>query len=78
MQFGLRRSLGDANALLVQVLASCLLHLGKPAVEVYGSIFAAVLWGLVAFRTRSVLSGLMQHFVLGVALDWFICYGAGR
>lgn len=77
MQFGLRRSLGDANALLTQVLASCLLHLGKPAAEVYGSIFAAVLWGLVAFRTRSLLSGMMQHFVLGVAVDGFICYGSG-
>jgi len=75
MQFGLRESLGDANALLIQVLASCLLHIGKPGAEVYGAIFGGILWGLLAYRTRSLLSGLAQHFLLGLALDWFICFG---
>jgi membrane protease YdiL (CAAX protease family) len=73
MQFGLRESMGDANALLVQVLASVLLHVGKPASEFYGSIFGAILWGLLAYRTRSLLSGTLQHFLLGISLDWFVC-----
>jgi hypothetical protein len=72
MLFGLRRALGDVNSILVQVLASSMLHFGRPAVEVYSSIFAAAFWGWLAFRTRSLASGTLQHYLLGAALDWFI------
>ena len=72
MQFGLRQALGDVNTVLVQVLASALLHIGGPASEVYGAIFGGMLWGMLAFRTRSLLSGLVQHYFLGVSLDWFL------
>jgi uncharacterized protein len=75
MQFGLRASIGDANAILVQVLASVLLHIGKPTTECYLSIFGGILWGILALRTRSLLSGLLQHFALGASLDWFLCFG---
>lgn len=74
LQFGLRDKLGDANALLIQVMASGLLHIGKPGIETFAAIPAGVLWGILAFRTRSLLSGLLQHFLLGITLDWFICY----
>ena len=72
VQFGLRERLGDANAVLVQVMASCLLHLGKPGMETYASIAGGLLWGMLAYRTRSLLSGLVQHLLLGIMLDWFI------
>ncbi len=75
LQFGLRARLGDVNALLVQVLASALLHFGRSAGETYASILVGLLWGVLAFRTRSLLAGLLQHFLLGITLDWFLCYG---
>jgi uncharacterized protein len=74
MQQGLRESLGTANALMVQVMASVLLHIGKPVGETYGSILGGLLWGILAYRTKSLLSGMLQHFLLGVTLDWFICF----
>lgn len=74
LQFGLRNKLGDANALLIQVMASGLLHIEKPCSETYASILGGLVWGILAFRTRSLLSGLLQHFLLGITLDWFICY----
>jgi uncharacterized protein len=73
MQFGLRGALGDWNAILVQTLASCLIHIGKPAGEIYGSIAAGLLWGLIVFRTRSLWAVLVMHWALGVSLDFFIC-----
>jgi uncharacterized protein len=77
LQFGLRGTMGDASAVLVQVLASTLLHIGKPAVETYCAILGGILWGFFAFRTKSLLSGLSQHYLLGLSLDWFIsCRGA--
>jgi membrane protease YdiL (CAAX protease family) len=72
LQFGLRHALGDVHTVLVQVLASTLSHIGDPASEVYGAIFGGMLWGMLAFRTRSLLSGLVQHYLLGVSLDWFV------
>ncbi len=74
LQFGLRGSMGDVNALLVQVLASCALHFGRPVSETYLSILAGLLWGVLAFRTRSLLSGLVQHYTLAISLDWFLCF----
>jgi len=74
LQLGIRRRLGDVNALWVQVLASGLLHIGRPASETFASLLAGLLWGILVFRTRSLLSGLMQHYVLGISLDWFLCY----
>ena len=73
--FGLRSSLGDANAVLIQAMASALLHIGGPASETFGAILAGLLWGALAFWTRSLLSGLGQHYLLGIALDAFICFG---
>lgn len=78
LQFGLRERLGDVNALLVQVLASGLLHIGRPASETFLSLLAGVLWGVLAIRTRSLLAGLAQHYMLGISLDWFLVGGWGQ
>lgn len=74
IQAGLREPMGAINGLLVQVIASCLLHLGKPPGETFGSIFAAVLWGVFALRTRSLLTGLLMHAMLGIVLDFLILF----
>ncbi len=72
MQFGLRSSFGDWNTILIQVMASCLVHIGKPAAETYSSILGGLVWGILAFRSRSIVYGLVIHWLLGVALDLFI------
>lgn len=72
---GLRASIGDANSILLQTMASALLHIGSPAAETFGAIPAGVLWGVLALWSRSLASGLVQHFLLGLALDAFICFG---
>jgi membrane protease YdiL (CAAX protease family) len=72
VQFGLRDAMGDWNAILVQTSLSCLLHIGKPSGEIYGSIVGALVWGIVAFRSRSLLSPILTHWVLGLSLDFFI------
>jgi len=74
MQFGLATRLGDWNAILVQTLASCLLHIGKPDAEIYSSILGGIVWGMIVFRTRSLLPALLLHWLLGICLDAFILY----
>jgi membrane protease YdiL (CAAX protease family) len=72
LQYGMVASSGVVPALLIQTMASAMLHLGKPGGELFLSIAAGVLWGFFAFFTRSILSGLLQHTVLGFALDLFL------
>ena len=74
LQLGLRDSLGATNALLVQTMASGLLHFGRPPSEVFASLGAGVLWGLLVYRTNSLLPVLLMHYLLGLSLDYFICF----
>jgi membrane protease YdiL (CAAX protease family) len=73
VQNGLRDSLGEWTAILVQTGLSTLMHIGKPAGEIYGAILGGVVFGLVALRSRSLVYVILIHWVLGVALDLFIC-----
>jgi membrane protease YdiL (CAAX protease family) len=75
MQFGLRRTFGDWNTILVQTIASCLVHIGKPDGEIFSSILGGIAWGVIAFRTNSIWYVFLMHWLLGVSLDFFICYG---
>jgi uncharacterized protein len=72
LQFGLRDAMGDWNAILVQTALSCILHLGKPSGEIYGSMVGALVWGIAAFRSRSLLYPILTHWLLGLSLDFFI------
>jgi membrane protease YdiL (CAAX protease family) len=73
--FGLEKPLGPVNAILIQAIVSSLLHIGDPASEAFGGFFIGLLWGFMAFRTRSLLPSLAGHAALGLALDWFLCFG---
>lgn len=72
VQFGLRDRLGDWNAILVQAAVSAALHVGKPAGETLGAVLGGLVWGVIAFRSRSLLVPLLTHWVLGLSLDLFI------
>ncbi len=72
VQFGLRDSVGDWNAILIQTALSCVLHIGKPSGEIYSSILGALVWGVVAFRSRSLVYPILTHWLLGLSLDFFI------
>jgi len=74
MQFGLERTFGGWNAVLVQTLASCLLHTGKPLGEIYASIVGGIVLGIIAWRGRSLVFVILLHWLLGASLDIFICH----
>jgi membrane protease YdiL (CAAX protease family) len=74
LQHGLSKQCGVPTAILVQTLASTMLHYGHPGSEVFGSIIAGLVWGILAFRTRSILSGFAQHSLLGIVLDWTLIF----
>ena len=69
---GLRASLGDLNSLLIQTIPCCLVHLGKPASEIFASIVASLVFGYLVFRTRSLWYVIIIHWLIGVFLNLFI------
>ena len=74
IQQGLSPRCGIPVAILVQTMASTMLHYGHPSSEVFGTIIAGLVWGFIAYRSRSILSGLGQHALLGIVLDWTLIH----
>ncbi|MDR1483772.1 MAG: CPBP family intramembrane metalloprotease [Planctomycetaceae bacterium] len=74
MQHGLTTKCGIEIAILMQTITSVMLHFGHPTGEIFGSICAGLVWGYLAYRSRSILSGLAQHTTLGIVLDWRLIY----
>ncbi len=73
LQHALSRSSTAPIGICVQTLASVVAHFGKPGAEVFGAIAGGLLWGALAWRTRSILASTYQHWLLGASLDIFIC-----
>lgn len=69
---GLAPSCGLAPALLIQTMAATLVHFGHPQIEIVSCIAASLFWGFITLRTRSLISGTVQHATLGVILDYFV------
>ncbi|MGB9765360.1 MAG: CPBP family intramembrane glutamic endopeptidase [Candidatus Saccharicenans sp.] len=69
---GLKPAFGSLNALLIQTIPCCLVHLGKPVSEVFASIVASLLFGYFVLRTRSLWYIIIIHWLVGVCLNIFI------
>ncbi|KAA3611309.1 MAG: CPBP family intramembrane metalloprotease [Calditrichaeota bacterium] len=72
--FGLSKKFGPLNAVLIQTISSCLIHLGKPDGEIFGSIVVGVIFGAIALRTNSFIYVFVLHAAIGVLTDLFIIY----
>ncbi len=62
--FTFAKYLGIGPALFLQAVPFAFMHLGKPEWETYSTIFGGAGFGLIAWRTRSVLYPWLIH--------WFI------
>jgi len=70
------RGLGEPNStraawVLILIQATCcfLIHLGKPNAELLASLPASVLFGWIAWRSRSIWYGLAIHYAVGIVND---------
>lgn len=62
--FAFVRYLG-ADAVLPMAVFYCSIHFGKPLFECISSFFGGLLLGIIAYKTRSILGGIVVH--LGIA-----------
>ncbi len=72
--FGLKDKFGVFNAILIQTISSCLVHIDKPEGEIFGSIIAGIVLGIIAVRTKSIWYVVILHGAIGIITDLFIIY----
>ena len=71
MLFGLEEKFGY-YAIFIQMIPFLILHNGKPMAETFGAIFGGIALGILAFRTRSFIYGVIVHIGVMFSID-FIC-----
>ncbi|MCB9309659.1 MAG: CPBP family intramembrane metalloprotease [Lewinellaceae bacterium] len=72
--FGLKDRYGAMEAILLQTISSCLIHIDKPFAEILLSIPVAIFLGYIALRTKSFWYVFLVHASLGVITDLLIIY----
>lgn len=72
--FGLKDRYGATEAILIQTISSCLVHINKPAGETLGAIPFGILFGIIALKTKSLWPVIILHAALGIFTDMFIIY----
>ena len=67
-----------AVCVLFQTIPSAMLHAGHPLSELLAAVPAGMAFGILAWRTRSIVPGLILHAAIGFGTDGFIVLrGAG-
>ena len=67
--FILAKHLGIGPAIFLQAVPFAFMHLGKPELETYSTIFGGAGFGLIAWRTRSMIYPFLIHWLIsGVTL----------
>jgi membrane protease YdiL (CAAX protease family) len=72
--FPLIPALGLVPALAVQTIVSTLHHFGHPPSELFASLAAGVVFGLIAYSTGSFLYTIFLHALTGISTDTFIYF----
>lgn len=77
MLFALARYVGSL-AIAIMVVPYAMIHFGKPAAECVGSVFAGLVLGTIALRTRSIYGGVMVHCAVAWSMDAFALLQKGQ
>ncbi|PKO00615.1 MAG: hypothetical protein CVU42_03470 [Chloroflexi bacterium HGW-Chloroflexi-4] len=72
LQAGMQKVYGPVMAILIQTVPSAIVHFGKPFAECFSAIFAGLVFGYAAWRTRSIFYPMLLHAVVGIGTDLII------
>lgn len=59
------------NSVLPMVALYCFYHFGKPSGEAISSILGGYVLGVIAFKTRSILGGVIVHIGIAWMMEFF-------
>ena len=63
---------GILIAILIQAIISTVYHLGHPDLEILTTLVGSIIFGIVAYATKSFLYPLFIHALLGILNDTFL------
>ena len=71
-----KRKMGVVAAILFTTMISALIHtsiasMGKPMIETLSAIPAGIMFGYIAYKTRSMIPPLIIHTLIGFSTDFF-------
>ena len=75
LMLGLEEHIGAAQANLLQAGIATLAHLGKAPAELVALLPGSLIFGWITLRTRSIWYSFGIHWMLGVALDYYLLFG---
>jgi membrane protease YdiL (CAAX protease family) len=61
-----------AAAVLFQTIPSTMLHFGHPVSELFSAVAGGIVFGILAWKTRSIVPGLLLHAAMGLGTDGLI------
>ncbi len=72
-----KEKIGNLGAILLTTVVSALIHtsigaFGKPMIETFSAIFAGLIFGYVAIKTKSIWYSFYLHMAVGFFTDMFI------
>jgi membrane protease YdiL (CAAX protease family) len=65
----LRRSFGS-GAIFAMAVPYCMIHFGKPFLEVNGAIVAGIALGSLSMKTKSIYQGFLVHITVAGLMDF--------
>lgn len=68
---GFKKEMGIFGALMLQVLLTTLMHIGKPQGETWGTVFGGIYLGLLTVKTGSIWYAVAFHLYIGLLNSWF-------
>lgn len=77
LYFSSEKKCGASGAILITTLISALIHtsigaFGKPMIETLSAIPAGLIFGYLAYKTRSIFPSFVLHVTVGLFTDLFI------
>jgi uncharacterized protein len=66
--FGLKEKFG-MYSIFIAVIPYCMIHFTKPMGESFGALFAGVILGYMALKSRSIWGGVMLHWLVAITMD---------
>jgi uncharacterized protein len=68
--FGLKK-LGFAAANIIQTIIFFLMHIGKPATELYSTLLTGLVFGYLTYRCKSVIPMIIIHSTIFLSVVFF-------
>jgi membrane protease YdiL (CAAX protease family) len=63
------KTMMGSHAIYAMVVPYVMIHFGKPFLETIGAIFAGIILGTLALRTRSIWAGFLIHVSVAISMD---------